>query len=173
MTELHRPAAIDFKKHNRDYFESINEGLNVWLRQHSGQNRRRDFAATWVVADVEYKVVGYVTLTMSSLDLSSAPAAIAQGAPKQVPVLLCGRLAVDQRYARAGIGTTLVQHVLTSAIELNERAACKAVIVNALNPEARTWWMRFGFEPFTTEPDDLDLYLLTKDAAATLAALQD
>ncbi|WP_328991035.1 GNAT family N-acetyltransferase [Kribbella sp. NBC_01245] len=172
MTELYRPAAIDFEKHNRDYFESTDESLNTWQRQYSKQNRRKDFAATWVVADAEYRIVGYATLTMSGLDLSSAPAAIAKGAPKQVPVLLCGRLAVDRRYAGAGIGSTLVQHVLTSAIELNEKAACKAVVVNALNPTARSWWTRFGFSPFNAEPDNLDLYLLTKEAAATLAALQ-
>lgn len=84
-------------------------------------------------------------------------------------MLLCGRLAVDQRYAGAGIGSTLVAHMLSSAIELNEKAACMAVVVNALNPSARAWWTRFGFTAFTAEPDNLDLYLLTKDAAATLA----
>jgi predicted N-acetyltransferase YhbS len=173
LTELYRPAAIDFEKHNRDYFESTDESLNAWLRQYSKQNRKKDFAATWVVADAEYRIVGYVTLTMSSLDLSSAPTAVAKGAPNQVPVLLCGRLAVDHRYAGYGIGSTLVQHVLTSAIELNQKAACKAVIVNALNPSARAWWSRLGFRQFTEESDDLDLYLLTKGAVATLAALQE
>jgi len=162
---------IDFEKHDRDYFESTDNSLNTWLRRYSKQNRKKDFAATWVVADANYRIVGYVTLTMSSLDLSSAPNAIAKGGPRLVPVLLCGRLAVDHRYAGAGIGSTLVGHVLTSAIELNQKAACKAVVVNALNPSARAWWTRIGFAPFTDEANDLDLYLLTKDAAATLAAL--
>lgn len=121
-----------------------------------------------VVADAQYRIVGYVTLTMSSLDLAAAPTAMSEGAPNQVPVLLCGRLAVDHRYANAGIGSTLVQHVLASAIVLNRTAACKAVVVNALNPSARNWWLRFGFQPFTQEPDDLDLYLLAKDAESTL-----
>jgi hypothetical protein len=47
-----------------------------------------------------------------------------------------------------GIGTALAAHVLATAVELNEKAACRAVVVTALNPIARTWWERPGFHPF-------------------------
>ena len=45
-------------------------------------------------------------------------------------------------------------------------------MVTALNPAAFSWWQRFGFDPFHAEDStNLDLYLLTKDFAATLARL--
>ena len=45
-------------------------------------------------------------------------------------------------------------------------------MVTALNPAAFRWWQRFGFDPFDAEDwTNLDLYLLTKHIAATLARL--
>jgi hypothetical protein len=45
-------------------------------------------------------------------------------------------------------------------------------VVTAFNPAAFGWWRRFGFDPFDAEdPTNLDLYLLTKDIATTLARL--
>jgi hypothetical protein len=59
--------------------------------------------------------------------------------------------------------------VLATAAELNEKAACRAVVVTALNAKARAWWERLGFHPFDPNaPEQLDLYLLTSGIEATL-----
>ena len=44
----------------------------------------------------------------------------------------------------------MVKHILATAAELNVKAACRAVVVTALNPAAFSWWQRFGFDPFDT-----------------------
>lgn len=77
--------------------------------------------------------------------------------------LLLGRLAVDQEHAGLGIGTALVAYVLATAIELNARAACRAVVVAALDARARAWWERLGFHPFHPDDPTDDLYLLTSE----------
>jgi len=143
--------------------------LDEWLRRYAGQNRRRDTAATWVIADTHDIVVAYASVAMTGIDRSAAPEVLAKAAPDPVPALLLGRLAVDHRYAGLVIGTTLAAHVLATAVELNQKAACRAVVVTALNPHARTWWERLGFHPFDpNDPDQLDLYLLTAEIDATL-----
>jgi len=143
--------------------------LDEWLRRYAGQNRRRDTAATWVIADASEVVVGYASVAMTGIDRSAAPEALAKGEPDPVPGLLLGRLAVDRRYANLGMGTALAVHVLATAVELNEKAACRAVVVTALTRQARDWWERLGFHPFDPdEPDQLDLYLLTAEIDATL-----
>jgi hypothetical protein len=54
-------------------------------------------------------------------------------------------------------------------VELNEKAACRAVVVTALNANAQAWWERLGFHPFGPDDRDrLDLYLLTSEIEATL-----
>jgi GNAT superfamily N-acetyltransferase len=169
LTELHRPAPLDPRRHDRYRFDSGEPVLNEWLRRYAGQNRRRDTAATWVVADIGDVVVAYASVSMTGIDRSAAPDVVAKGAPDPVPALLLGRLAVDHRYAGLGIGTALAFHALATAVELNEKAACRAVIVTALSPTARTWWERLGFHPFEPDrPEDLDLYLLTAEIDATL-----
>lgn len=169
MAELRRPALLEPRRHDRERFDSGEPVLDEWLRRYAGQNRRRDTAATWVITDVDDVVVAYASVAMTGIDRSAAPETVAKGAPNPVPALLLGRLAVDQRYSNLGIGTALAAHVLATAAELNEKAACRAVVVTALNANARTWWERLGFHPFDPdEPDELDLYLLTSEIEATL-----
>jgi GNAT superfamily N-acetyltransferase len=169
LTELLRPALLDPRQHDREQFDSGEPVLDEWLRRYAGQNRRRDTAATWVIADADDVVVAYASVAMTGIDRSAAPAVLSKGAPDPVPALLLGRLAVDRPYTSLGVGTALVGHVLATAVELNEKAACRAVVVTALNASARSWWRRLGFESFEPEdPDQFDLYLLTSDIGATL-----
>ena len=173
MIELRRPEPLDPKIHDR--FSSFDSGapdLDDWLRRHSTQNRRRNTAATWVITDAASVVVAYVSVAMTGIDRSSAPTQVAKHAPDPVPAMLIGRLAVDRSVAGNGVGTALVAHVLATVIDLNRRAACRAVVVSSLDDAARTWWERLGFHAF--DPDDpgcLDLCLLTSEIEATLRSL--
>lgn len=91
-----------------------------------------------------------------------------------VVALTCGNwLAVDRRYSGIGVGTALVGHVLATAVELNKKAACRAVVVNALHASARGWWEHLGFSPFDpADKQSLDLFLLTADIDETLRRLR-
>jgi len=173
LIELRRPALLDPRRHDREQFDSGEPVLDEWLRRYAGQNRRRDTTATWVIADAHDIVVAYASVAMTGIDRSAAPDAMAKGAPDPVPALLLGRLAVDHRYAGLGIGSTLAAHVLATAVELNEKAACRAVVVSALTQRARTWWERLGFHPFDPiDPGQLELYLLTAEIDATLRRMR-
>jgi GNAT superfamily N-acetyltransferase len=170
LTELRRPRLPDLKRDDRSRFDSGEPVLDEWLRRYAGQSRRRDTAATWVITDVDRVVVAYASIAMTALDRSGAPSELAKQAPDPVPALLLGRLAVDRRHTKLGIGTALVAHVLATAVELNQKAACRAIVVTALTPAARTWWKRLGFHAFDpSDPEQLDLYLLTSEIEATLA----
>jgi len=170
--QFYRPTLLDPERHRRAEFTSGDSSLDDWLRRYAGQSRRGNTAAVWVIADATYRVACYATLSMTSVDRSASPTPLAKGAPLQVPALLVGRLATDARVNGLGLGTQMVKHILATAAELNVKAACRAVVVNALNPAAFSWWQRFGFDPVDAEDStNLDLYLLTKDIAATLARL--
>jgi GNAT superfamily N-acetyltransferase len=173
LTDLRRPEPLDPGRHDRGGFDSGEPALDDWLRRYAGQNRRRHTAATWVITTMDDRVVAYASLAMTAIDRSAAPAAVAKHAPDPVPALLLGRLAVDRAHAGLGVGTALVAHVLATAIEINTKAACRAVVVTALRQRARTWWESFGFHPFHPhDPTDTDLYLLTSEIEATLSTLR-
>ncbi|MBS1870024.1 MAG: GNAT family N-acetyltransferase [Actinobacteria bacterium] len=174
MTDLRRPALLDPARHDRSRFDSGEPTLDEWLRRYAGQNRRRDTAATWVIATPDDRVVAYASLAMTAIDRSAAPRGVAKQAPDPVPALLLGRLAVDRDFAGLGVGTALVAYVLATAIELNAKAACRAVVVAALDARARAWWEHLGFHPFhPDDPTETDLYLLTSEIQATLEPLTE
>lgn len=173
MTELRRPEPLGSKVHDRSAFDSGSPDFDEWLRRYSTQNRRQNTAATWVITDADAVVGAYVSLAMTSIDRSAAPTSVAKHSPDPVPALLIGRLAVDRSLAGRAVGTALVAHVLATALDLNERAACRAVVVSALDDDVRSWWERLGFHPFDpADPDNLDLYLLASEIDATLHSLR-
>ncbi|MGQ0464418.1 MAG: GNAT family N-acetyltransferase [Sporichthyaceae bacterium] len=163
--DLRRPDLLDLGKHNRSTFDCGNAEMNQWLAQYSGQNRRGNTAATWVIADLADNIACFATLAMTAIDKSAAPKKLGRNAPASIPALLIGRLATDRSYAGMGVGSAMVHHVLLTAVDINQRVACRAVVVHALDPTAFDWWQRFGFLPFGE--DDLALYLLTDDILAT------
>lgn len=172
MTDYRRPALLDPQRHDRAAFDCGEPALDDWLKRYAGQSRRGDTAATWVITDGADAVVAYASLAMTAIDRSSAPAKIRKGSPDPVPALLLGRLAVDRPHHGLGLGTALVAHVLATALELNTKAACKAVVVSALSADAHRWWTRLGFQPLEpNEPTSLDLYLLTSTIQVTLRSL--
>jgi GNAT superfamily N-acetyltransferase len=173
LTELHRPEPLDPGRHQRDEFDSGEPALDEWLRRYAGQNRRRDTAATWVIADAGNGVVAYASVAMTGIERTATPATVSKRSPDPIPALLLGRLAVDRRHAKLGIGTALTTHVLATAVELNHKAACRAVVASALNPTARSWWEHLGFRPFyPNDPAELDLYMLTSEIEATLQQIR-
>ncbi|MDR0593926.1 MAG: GNAT family N-acetyltransferase [Bifidobacteriaceae bacterium] len=168
---LRRPAPLT-KEHQKGDFDSGDHSKDEWLRRHAGQGRPLDTAATWVIADQAMAVVGYVALAMTAVDASAAPESLRRQAPRAVPALLIGRLAVDRRAQGRGVGTALVAHVLATAVELREKAAFRAVLVDSADPAdpaAVSWWKRFGFEPLT--PGSTKLFLASQDIARTLETL--
>jgi predicted N-acetyltransferase YhbS len=172
LTDLRRPERLDTARHDRSRFDCGEPTLDEWLRKKAGQSQRGDTATTWVIADQDYVVVAYAVIAMTSIDRSEAPRDISRGSPDPIPALLLARLAVDQACLSEGIGTALVAHVLTTAVELRTKAAFKAVVVVALHERAKCWWNRFGFESLdSNDPACLDLYLRTADIEATLEAI--
>jgi hypothetical protein len=74
--------------------------------------------------------------------------------------------------ARRSCSARFAAPVLATAVDLNDRAACRAVVVSALDDAARSWWEPLGFHPFGPADDDnLDRCLLTSEIEATLHSL--
>ena len=172
MTEFRRPRLLELHSHDRSGFDCGEPVLDEWLRRYAGQNRRGNTAATWVIVDDQDVVAAYASLSMTAVDISAAPAALAKGSPDPIPALLVGRLGVDRRHSGQGLGTALIAHVLALVVELNQQVACRAVVVTAINDRSRHWWERFGFLPLDpADPEGLDLFLITADIEATFKRL--
>lgn len=74
MTELRRPEPLDPTPHDRTTFTSGEPELDEWLRRYASRNRRRDTAATWVIADADERVVADLSVAVTGVDRSAAQA---------------------------------------------------------------------------------------------------
>lgn len=148
-------------------FRCGEESLDIWLRGRARSNEKNGASRTMVSATREGRVAGYYCLSSSAVDRGEGPPPLASGMPASIPVVLLGRLAVDQEYAGRGLGISLLQHATLRALDAAATIGIHAVLVHAINDDVVPFYERFGFTPF---PDSRrTLYLLTKDARATLA----
>jgi ribosomal protein S18 acetylase RimI-like enzyme len=114
------------------------------------------------VTDPERQVVGYHTLTATSIEIVDLPEKLAKKLPAHgvLGATLIGRLAVDRRLSRQGIGTRLVAHAVKLAFEQNP-AASIAVVVDALDDDAVKFYEALGF---TLLPDSGRKMFLLRDS---------
>lgn len=79
-------------------------------------------------------VIGYDTRGMTAIETRDLPADLAQRLPRcpATPAVLIGRLALDSRDQRRGLGTILLQDALRRALELS----AFAVVVDAKDDRA-------------------------------------
>ncbi len=92
--------------------------------------------------------------------------------PDPVPVILIGRLAVDQPCKGRGLGASLLKDALLKGIEASRILGARAFIVDALDDNAERFYEKFGFT-LMPPASKRAMYLLVKDAEATVAAVTE
>jgi predicted GNAT family N-acyltransferase len=144
--------------HNRRDFDCGVEELNSYLQRYSGQHERKGMGRTYVATkENDTRVLGYYTISSSAVAFDVVP----ENLPRHpVPVALVGRLAVDNTARGERLGETLLIHALRSAQRAAKIVGIYAVVVDALNESARSFYLKFGFSELTD--DRLHLYLPMK-----------
>ena len=155
------------KDHDLSRFDCGNEALNLWLKRFAWTNIQNDAVRVYVAHRRDRVVVGYHALTAGSVSRDEAPERIGRGlAAHPIGVVVLGRLAVDRAQQGKGLGTTLLQDALLRAEHAAETVGVRAVLVQAIDAAARSFYLRFGFTPLPA--DDMRLMLLMKDLRAFL-----
>ncbi|WP_217576455.1 GNAT family N-acetyltransferase [Mesorhizobium sp. GbtcB19] len=121
--------------------------LDDWLRSRALASEGLP-ARTYVVCDAEAKnrVVGYFAISTAMEERMALPSAkLRRGAPEQVPLLLIGRLAVDQAFQGMGLGGDLLSDALRRCVAVSEIAGVRAVVAHAIDDDAVGFYQRHGF----------------------------
>ena len=153
------------KIHDRAAFSCGNESLDRYLKNQATQDARRRVAAPFVlVAESEPRtILGYYTLSSFGIDLGDLPEAMVRKLPRYpiVPVTLLGRLALDHRWRGQGIGEFLLMDALRRAFVRSAEIAAAAVVVDAIDDQARSFYRHFGSIPFPDHPSRLFIPMKT------------
>jgi GNAT superfamily N-acetyltransferase len=150
--------------HERSSFSCGIESLDRYIREQASQDQRRNIARVFVATlGSSPVVVGYYSLSGTSIGLATLPASLVRRLPRypHVPGVLIGRLAVDQMQKGRGLGALLLRDALRRIIAWQKEIGSWAVVVDAIDDAAAVFYRRFGFESFGDQPLKLFLPLDT------------
>jgi GNAT superfamily N-acetyltransferase len=154
------------REHDLTRFDCGKEALTDWLTRYAWQNQQADAAKSYVACRSS-RVVGYYSLVASSVRRSDAPERIAKGlANHPIGVILLARLAIDQSEKGQGLGKALLKDALLRTAQAAEIVGVRALLVHAIDEEARRFYLHFNFEPSLVDP--MHLMLLIKDIRALI-----
>jgi GNAT superfamily N-acetyltransferase len=167
ITALSAPEPLT-ADHDLAPFSCGKPTLDNWLKTRALSNHEKGFTAVLVVHEAR-RVVGYYGLAPTAVVPSVMPRAIRTGQPPDpVPCLLLGQLATDVAWAGRGVGTGLVKHALQRCVVASSLIGGRALMVNAVDPDAANFWRRRGF--VESRDDPLILFRSIAAIAASLAA---
>jgi predicted GNAT family N-acyltransferase len=102
------------------------------------------------------RVLGFYTLTLGSLERQSLPATMSKGLPPRypVPVIILGRLARHVCVRGQGYGERLLLDAHDRALEISQHAGGVAIVVDAKDEAAATFYARFGYQYLETSAEE-------------------
>jgi ribosomal protein S18 acetylase RimI-like enzyme len=168
------PPELLSGEHETDDFSCGHESLDEWLKETALKSSETGDARTYVVVSNEPldpgRVVGYYCISTGAFARSSAGGKLSRNAPKEIPTVVIGRLAVDTEFQDEGIGSTLIVDALERILQAASVVGARAVMVNPINERAREFYLASGFTQVNGDPTTL--YMLTKDVRASFEATE-
>lgn len=143
-------------------FDCGNPVLNDYFRFYAFKNDQLFIGKTFVALDKTEAVAGYMTLSNAQIEVDLLPDTLRAKLPLYpVPSFRIGKLAVDLRYQGLGVGAWLLRSALEKALSVSASVGLYAVIVDAFDEKAKTFYLKYGFIPFAEYPLTLFLPLAT------------
>lgn len=157
------------KTFGRDTFDCGSPELNSFLNARARQNQKAGFKRTFVAIasnDPEKRVLGFYSLSMGEIDLSNLPETLRKKLPKHpVPVARMGRLAVDASTQGKGLGALLLVDAMKRVHAAAFSVGVYALLVDAKNEGAKSFYKKYGFLELMDEPMTLFLPLASFPAS--------
>ena len=141
-------------------------GLARYFQTQVTQDIRRRIANCFVVVETATsQVAAYYTLSAASIPLVDLPPDEAKRLPRYpiLPAVRMGRLAVDRRFQRRGLGELMLMNAVHRTVQ--DAAAAFALLVDARNDQAAAFYQRYGFRPIVSKPRILLLPLVRAQKA--------
>lgn len=152
---------LNSKQHDRSSFTCGVASLDDYIKTRASQELKKRVSTPYVLTDSpDSKVLGYYCLSSYSIAMTDLEASTSKKLPRYplLPAVLLGRLAVDTGYQGRGYGEFLLLDAMKRCLELSDRLAAVAMLVDAISQGAASFYKDYGFIEF---PDDrMKLYIL-------------
>ena len=156
---------LDKKKHDRAAFSCEQEPLDRYLKERATQEIKKRVAAVYVLTADGKTIAGYYTLSQYAIEAGELPPELVQQLhlPKydKPPATLLGRLARSKQFKGRGLGELLLMGALKRALEHSRNIASVALVVDAIDENARAFYRRYGFIDIPNRPNRLFIPMKT------------
>ena len=141
-------------------FDSGEPSLDEWLKNRALKNHASGASRCFVLCK-EVTVIGYYSLSAGAISHEASPKTMRRNMPDPLPVLLLGRLAIDQRYHNQGLGQALLRDAMLRAVNVSGDVGVFAILVHALSSQAKQFYLSRGFVESPLQPMTLMMTLKT------------
>lgn len=159
------PPAPLSAEHEVESFHCGEQVLDTWLKRRALPNQVSGASRTFVVCQGR-RVVAYYALASSAVAVNAAPGRFRRNMPDPIPVVVLGRLAVDEAFHGKGFGRALIRDAGLRLLQAADIIGIRGLLAHALTPEAKAFYERAGFEPSPLDP--MTLMLTLSDLKASL-----
>lgn len=152
------------KEHERSNFNCGVDLLDRYLKKQANQDFKRNIAVPFVLVEGDKPdIIGFYTLSSLHVHLEELPSNIRENLPHypNIPATLLGRLAVDEGYQGRGLGEFLLMDALYKSLKQSNKVTSFSVVVDAVNEDARDFYLHFGFLSFPDNEERLFLPMKT------------
>jgi hypothetical protein len=142
--------------------------LADWLQQRGPKNE--GLGSRTYVLPIGSRVVGYYSLAAGSVMYADVNAKTRRNMPEPIPVMVIGRLAVDDEFSGRGLGYGggLLKDALLRCLSVSRLAGVRAAVVHAKDEKAAGFYRHYKFVQSPTNP--LTLFLPIETIIRALAS---
>ena len=126
--------------------------LDDWLKRRALANQFSGASRSFVVADSSGRVHGYYAMAAGAVSHHIATGAVRRNMPDPVPVMVLARLAVDSCAQGIQLGGALLQDAVRRTLAVAQNAGVRALLVHALDEQAKSFYEHYGFQPSPVDP---------------------
>ena len=124
--------------------------LDRWLKTRTIKNEGK--ATRTYALCLDKRAVGFYSLAAGSIIREMTPGSIRHNMLKPIPVMLIARLAVDVNFQGMGFGMGLLRDALLRTMQAASIIGIRAIMVNALNDAAASFYRHLGFRESPVNP---------------------
>lgn len=164
-TDIGAPERLS-SDHDLSAFNSGNPVLDDWLRRRALRNQERGGARTYVIC-ADKRVVGYYALAAGAVAQAEATGRARRNMRDPVPVMVLGRLAMDEGFQGRGLGRALLRDAILRTMQAADIAGIRAILIHAISEDAKRFYERCGFQASPVDP--MTLMITLADAQKALS----
>jgi GNAT superfamily N-acetyltransferase len=120
------------------------------------------------VGSARGKVIGYYALATGAVALQAATGRARRNMPDPIPVMILGRLAIDQAYQAKGLGRALLRDAVLRTLQAAAIGGIRAILVHAISEDAKRFYERCGFAPCPVDPMTLMITVAEAEKALSV-----